>query len=225
MSVRENINEFSNLLKESKCKLIAVSKTKPIDVILEAYEAGQLDFGENKVQELREKPNQLPEDIRWHMIGHVQTNKVKYIAPFIHLIHAVDSLKILKEINKQALRNNRVINCLLQVHIAQEEHKFGFEEDGLIELLNYQELKTLANIKIIGLMGMATYTDNQEQIRMEFRKLKKLFETVKEKYELSNVTMEEISMGMSDDYPIAIEEGSTMIRVGSKIFGPRIYHK
>ena len=221
MSVQESIIDFNNQLKDSNCKLIAVSKTKPVKLIQEAYDAGQLDFGENKIQELREKPNQLPNDINWHMIGHVQTNKVKYIAPFIYLIHAVDSLKLLKEINKQAEKNNRTINCLIQVHIAQESNKFGFEENELIELLNNPEFADLANINIIGLMGMATYTNDQDQIRSEFQFLKKLFDYIKFQFSLSNVEMKEISMGMSDDYPIAIEEGSTMIRVGSKIFGSR----
>lgn len=225
MSVRENIIEFNNQLEGGNCTLIAVSKTKPIELIREAYDAGQLDFGENKIQELREKPDQLPDDIRWHMIGHVQTNKVKYIAPFIYLIHAVDSLKLLKEINKQALKSDRTINCLLQIHIAQEEHKFGFEEKGLIEMLNSEELKSLQNIKIIGLMGMATYTNDQEQIRAEFQFLKNIFDKIKSQFSLPNVEMQEISMGMSDDYSIAIEEGSTMIRVGSKIFGARNYTK
>ncbi len=225
MSVKERIIEFNNHLKKNNCKLIAVSKTKPVELIQEAYNAGQLDFGENKIQELRDKPGQLPDDIRWHMIGHVQTNKVKYIAPFIYLIHAVDSLKLLKEINKQARKNDRVINCLLQVHIAREEHKFGFEKDELNEMLNSDEFKTLENIKIIGLMGMATYTDDQQQIRSEFQSLKIMFEKIKVEFSCPNLEMSEISMGMSDDYPTAIEEGSTMIRVGSKIFGARNYIK
>jgi len=223
MSVKENIVEFKNRLGNSGCKLVAVSKTKPIELIREAYNAGQFDFGENKVQELREKPNQLPTDIRWHMIGHLQTNKVKYIAPFIHLIHAVDSLKLLEEINKQALKNSRTINCLLQVHIAQEEHKFGYEENDLIETLSSDELKMLQNIRITGLMGMATFTEDVNQIRNEFRYLKNLFDRLKIDFQLPNVDFKELSMGMSDDYMIAIEEGSTMVRVGSKIFGPRIY--
>lgn len=225
MSVQESIKEFTKLLGQTDCKLVAVSKTKPIELIKEAYEAGQLDFGENKVQELREKPGQLPGDIRWHMIGHVQTNKVKYIAPFIYLIHAVDSLKLLKEINKQALKNNRIINCLLQVHIAQEEHKFGFDVSGLNEMLSSQEFGELQNIKVIGLMGMATYTNDLDQIRSEFKTLKSIFEDVKSKHSSPNLEMHEISMGMSDDYPIAMEEGSTLIRVGSKIFGARNYSK
>ncbi len=222
MSIRENIIEFNTFLENKNCRLVAVSKTKPVELIREAYEAGQLDFGENKVQELREKPALLPGDIRWHMIGHLQTNKVKYIASFIHLIHAVDSLKLLQEINKQARRHNRVINCLLQIHIASEEHKFGLSEDELSALLASAELKELENIRIIGLMGMATYTDDQEQIRQEFRGLKQLFDQVKSGYKIANVDLSELSMGMSDDYAFAIEEGSTMIRVGSKIFGPRV---
>ena len=223
MSVSENIKKLKKELESRHCELIAVSKTKPVQLIKEAYDAGQLDFGENKVQELREKPDLLPNDIRWHMIGHLQTNKVKYIAPFIYLIHAVDSLKLLKEINKQGLRNNRVINCLLQVHIAEEEHKFGFDETELFDFLESKDIEALKNVKIIGLMGMATYTDNQVQIRSEFKSLKNTFDIIKERFSLSNVEMNELSIGMSDDYPIAIEEGSTMIRVGSKIFGPRIY--
>lgn len=225
MSVRENIIEFTNLLANSDCKLVAVSKTKPVEMIQEAYDAGHKDFGENKVQELREKPGQLPDDIRWHMIGHLQTNKVKYLAPFIYLIHAVDSLKLLAEINKQAQKNDRIINCLLQVHIAQEEHKFGFDEAGLAALLSSQEFQSLSYIKIVGLMGMATNTNDQHQIRKEFKTLNRIFEDVKSKFSSPNLEMNEISMGMSDDYPIALEEGSTLIRVGSKIFGPRIYLK
>jgi hypothetical protein len=223
MSVKENILEFKKLLENKNCRLVAVSKTKPVEMIQEAYDAGQLDFGENKVQELREKPELLPKDIRWHMIGHLQTNKVKYIAPFIHLIHAVDSLKLLQEIDKQAAKNNRVINCLLQIHIATEEHKFGFSEDELIAILTDPEFQSLKNIRITGFMGMATFTDDEDQIREEFKTLKRIFDDVRNNYGSPNIDMREISMGMSDDYPIAMEEGSTMIRVGSKIFGPRIY--
>ncbi len=223
MGVSENIRAFNQSLGDTNCKLIAVSKTKPVELIQEAYNAGQRDFGENKVQELREKPEQLPSDIRWHMIGHLQSNKVKYIAPFIHLIHAVDSLKLLKEINKQAKRNDRVIQCLLQVHIAQEEHKFGFDEEGIKALFASEDFMDLEHISIVGLMGMATNTDDQNQIRSEFKSLKNLFDELKENYDLPNVKMHEISMGMSGDYAIAIEEGSTMIRVGSKIFGSRNY--
>lgn len=225
MSVRDNIKEFDELLNLTNCKLIAVSKTKPIELIKEAYEAGQLDFGENKVQELREKPDNLPEDIRWHMIGHLQTNKVKYLAPFIYMIHAVDSLKLLKEINKQGLKNNRIINCLLQVHIAEEEHKFGFSESDIKELLSLGEFGLLQNIKIVGLMGMATNTDSKVQILKEFKKLKNFFDKIKSNHSTSNIELKEISMGMSNDYQLAINEGSTMIRVGSKIFGARNHSK
>lgn len=223
MGVSENIIAFNQSLGDTDCKLIAVSKTKPVELIQEAYEAGQRDFGENKVQELREKPEQLPSDIRWHMIGHLQSNKVKYIAPFIHLIHAVDSLKLLQEINKQAKKNDRVIQCLLQVHIAEEEHKFGFNESEIKALFASAEFMDFRHISIVGLMGMATNTDDQNQIRSEFKSLKNLFDGLKENYDLPNVKMHEISMGMSGDYAIAIEEGSTMIRVGSKIFGSRNY--
>ncbi len=224
MSVKENIAEFNKLLEGTGCKLVAVSKTKPVELIREAYEAGQLDFGENKVQELREKPQQLPGDVRWHMIGHLQTNKVKYIAPFIHLIHSVDSLKLLKEINKQAAKYDHVIPCLLQIHIAQEEHKFGFHEHELEALFENEQFRGLEHVRVLGLMGMATYTDDEAQLRKEFRGLRELFDKLKSSVILPNVEMKELSMGMSDDYRIAIEEGSTMIRVGSKIFGPRIYH-
>lgn len=225
MNIQENLNEFNKILNNTGCRLVAVSKTKPVEFIQEAYDAGQMDFGENKVQELREKPEQLPADIRWHMIGHLQSNKVKYIASFIYLIHAVDSLKLLVEINKQALKNDRIINCLLQVHIAKEEHKFGFNEQGLLELLSSEVFQSLQNIKIVGLMGMATYTDDQTQIRSEFNALKNIFDDVKIKYTSPNLELHEISMGMSDDFQIAIEEGSTMIRIGSKIFGARNYSK
>jgi PLP dependent protein len=225
MSIRENIIEFRNLLSGTDCKLVAVSKTKPVRDIREAYEAGQRDFGENKVPELREKPGLLPDDIRWHMIGHLQTNKVKYIAPFIYLIHAVDSMKLLKEIEKQAKKNDRVISCLLQVHIAKEEHKFGFDEAELFATVKSAEFASLQNIKVIGLMGMATFTDDEELIRSEFRTLKNLFDKLKNAEAKGNIEMSELSVGMSDDYKIAMEEGSTMIRVGSKIFGPRVYLK
>jgi len=221
MSIAENIRIINEQISTTDCKLIAVSKTKPIELIRNAYDAGQRDFGENKIQELREKPANLPNDIRWHMIGHLQTNKVKYIAPFIHLIHAVDSLKLLKEINKQALKNDRIINCLIQIHIAQEEQKFGFDETSLFEVLNSDEFSSLSNIRIVGLMGMATYTNDKNQIRSEFKSLKKLYDIVTAKFHHPNMNMKEISMGMSGDYMIAIEEGSTMIRVGSNIFGAR----
>ena len=201
--------------------LVAVSKTKPIEAILEIYKAGQRVFGENKVQELCEKQEVLPSDIQWHLIGHLQTNKVKYIAPFVAMIHAVDSLKLLQEINKQAAKNNRTIDCLLQFYIANEETKFGlsFEEaKELIESANFMELK---NIEICGVMGMATFTDDEDQIREEFRTLENYFQLMKSHYFKFNDRFSEISMGMSSDYEIAIGEGSTMVRIGSKIFGNR----
>jgi pyridoxal phosphate enzyme (YggS family) len=224
MGIEERIKRFDNVVSGGQCTLVAVSKTKPVEVILEAYQAGHRDFGENKVQELREKQPQLPDDIRWHMIGHLQTNKVKYIAPYIHLIHAVDSLKLLVEINKQAARFDRVMPCLLQVHIAEEETKFGFSLEEIRELLVSEGIRDLKNIRIRGLMGMATYTDDIEQIRQEFRSLKSCFEQLKTEFSLPNMAMEILSMGMSDDFEIALEEGSNMIRVGSKIFGPRHNH-
>jgi len=224
MDIKGNIKEFEKLLKDTNVTLVAVSKRKPTEDILEAYEAGQRDFGENKIQELRDKNPVMPKDIRWHMIGHLQSNKVKYIAPWIHLIHAVDSLKLLKEINKQAAKSKRVIPCLLQVHIAEEETKFGFSEDELITLIESEEVTSFKNIEIAGLMGMATNTSDQEQIRKEFRSLKALFDRINSNYNLPNLKMKELSTGMSSDYLIAIEEGSTMIRVGSKIFGLRTNH-
>ena len=223
MNLKKNIADFQKTLQGTDCKLIAVSKTKPQELILEAYNAGQRIFGENKAQELTEKHERLPKDIQWHMIGHLQRNKVKYIAPFVHLIHSVDSLKLLKEINKQAINNDRVVNCLLQVYIAQEETKFGLNKDELMQLISSEDFKSLQNIKIVGLMGMATNTDNTTQIRSEFRSLKNLFESLKDETNSPNVELEEVSMGMSGDYQIAIDEGSTLIRVGSAIFGSRNY--
>lgn len=200
-------------------KLVAVSKTKPVELIMEAYNAGQLVFGENKVQEMTEKYELLPKDIEWHLIGHLQTNKVKYIAPFVHLIHSVDSLKLLNEIEKQAQKSNRVISVLLQVFIATEETKFGLDETELNDLINYVNANTeqYKHVKITGLMGMASNTENETQIRNEFKKLKTIFE----KLQTSNFKLQTLSMGMSHDYKIAAEEGSTMIRVGSLIFGER----
>ncbi|OEJ99674.1 YggS family pyridoxal phosphate-dependent enzyme [Roseivirga misakiensis] len=223
MAIAENIKSFNKLLSPTDTKLIAVSKTKPMEDLLQAYEAEQRHFGENKVQELVTKSEELPKDIMWHMIGHLQRNKVKYIAPFIHLIHAVDSPRLLKEINKQALKNDRVINCLLQVHIAQEESKFGFDETELFEFLNSDELRSLENVKIVGLMGMATNTSNEQQVDQEFKGLRGLFETIKSNISLPNVSMEELSMGMTGDYKIACASGSTMVRIGSAIFGSRNY--
>lgn len=219
--IRESLNQLWEELKPTNTKLIPVSKTKPNEDLMEAYDADNRIFGENKVQELVSKAEALPKDIEWHFIGHLQRNKVKYIAHFVHLIHAVDSLKLLKEINKQAIKNNRVIECLLQVHIAQEEAKFGFNFDELKQLLADPELSSLDHIKVIGLMGMATNTTNKEQIKAEFKGLKSLFEEVKISVLPDNIEMKELSMGMSGDYKLAINEGSTMVRIGSSIFGLR----
>jgi pyridoxal phosphate enzyme (YggS family) len=201
--------------------LVAVSKTHSIERIMEAYEAGQRDFGENKVQELVEKYEALPKDIRWHMIGHLQSNKVKYIAPFVHLIHGVDSFNLLKEINKQGIKNERQISCLLQFHIAQEDTKFGLSLEEAKALLAGPEFSLLNHVRICGVMGMATFTENTAQIRKEFQNLHAIYQQLQSSYFSSNAEFKEISMGMSDDYPIAMEEGSTLIRVGSKIFGKR----
>lgn len=220
MSVQENIVKLREELP-SEVTLIAVSKTKPVEMIREAYNAGQRDFGENKVQEMCDKHPFLPEDIRWHLIGHLQTNKVKYIAPFVQLIHSVDSLKLLREINKQAAKNHRVIDCLLQFHIAKEETKFGLDLDEARELLKSSEYHSLSNIRLVGVMGMATFTENEEEIREEFKFLKGLFKQLKNEFTGLQDHFTVISMGMSGDYKLAIEEGSTMIRVGSSIFGGR----
>ena len=214
MEIAKNIIELKNSLPKT-VTLIAVSKTKPQSDLIDAYEAGQRDFGENKIQEMSEKWEHLPKDIHWHMIGHVQTNKVKYMAPFVHLIHAVDSLKLLKEIQKQALKNNRTIGCLIQIRIAQEETKFGLPAEELSSLV--EEAKQFPNVAIKGLMGMASFTSNQEQVRQEFKNLAEIFSAFK----LVNPESTILSMGMSGDCQMAIEEGSTMIRVGSKIFGER----
>lgn len=203
-----------------KARLIAVTKTHPVERIMAAYEGGCRVMGENKVQEMVAKYEVLPKDIEWHMIGHLQTNKVKYMAPFVSLIHSVDSFKLLQEINKQAAKVGRVQQCLLQVFIAQEETKFGLSEEEVIELLQSPELETLHNIQIVGLMGMASNTDDDAQIRQEFRRLKAFFEQCKT-LESPRTVMQELSMGMSSDYPIALEEGSTLVRVGSAIFGSR----
>ena len=213
---KEKYKEISTKLKEKNVTLVAVSKTKPVEDILALYKLGQRDFGENYVQELVEKQQQLPEDIRWHFIGHLQSNKVKQIAPFISLIHSVDSKKLLKEINKQAKKNERSIGCLLQVHIAKEETKFGLDEDELKEILE-SDLKDYKNISVKGLMGMASFTDNLETVRKEFQHLKKLFN----KFTIHDSPFTILSMGMSSDYKIAIEEGSNMVRIGSLLFGER----
>ncbi len=216
MSVAENIHFIKSTIP-SNVTLIAVSKTKPNHMLLEAYNAGQKDFGENYVQELIEKYNQLPKDINWHFIGHLQSNKVKYIIPFVYLIHGVDSFNLLKEINKQAQKNNRVVNCLLQLYIAQEETKFGFNFEEASTLLHSEYLKELKNISIKGFMGMASNTNNEGQIKKEFSSLKA--------FSLQFPEYQTLSFGMSSDYLLAIKEGSTMVRVGSSIFGERIYAK
>ncbi len=221
MDIRNNIDFFRNQLARKECRLIAVSKTQPVEKIIEAYEAGQRIFGENKVQELVAKQASLPKDIEWHMIGHLQSNKVKQLVPFVSLIHSVDSFKLLEEVNKQAKKNNRIIPCLLQVYIANEETKFGFDEKEITELIQSNKIASLDSVKIIGLMGMATFTDNTEQVRQEFRGLKNLFEKIKQMKLSSNIEMKELSMGMSQDYQIAIEEGSTFVRIGTAIFGSR----
>jgi PLP dependent protein len=213
-------DRISNLTKSipQNVTLVAVSKTKPVSAIKEAYEGGQRIFGENKIQEMVSKYEALPTDIEWHMIGHLQSNKVKYMAHFVSLIHGVDSLKTLKEINKQAKKHDRTIRCLLQVRIAKEETKFGMTFDEIKELFQSKELVNLKNIKIVGLMGMATFTEDTNQLNLEFSSLSTLFNSFKDEYQLT-----ELSMGMSGDYKIAIENGSTMIRVGSAIFGERNY--
>ncbi len=219
MSIPENIIQIkSNLPKE--VTLVAVSKTKPVSSILKAYSTGHRIFGENKIQEMVAKHDEMPKDIDWHMIGHIQRNKVKYMASFVSLIHAVDSLRLLREINKQALKHNRVINCLLQIKIASEESKFGLTEVDAKNILLSEDFKSFQNIKIVGLMGMATFTSNQEQLQKEFGLLKNIFDGLCH-LETTNCQLKTLSMGMSDDYPIAIENGSTMIRVGSSIFGKR----
>ena len=224
MSIAKNIASFNKQLEGTKARLIAVSKTKPNEDLLQAYETGQRAFGENKVQELVAKAEALPKDIEWHMIGHLQRNKVKYIAPFVSLIHGVDSERLLKEINKQATKNERVIDCLLQIHIAEEDTKFGFDEAEVMAFLNSEAFDELSHIKVIGLMGMATNTDDMEQVRKEFSSLKKLSEKIKTEVDKPNLEMKELSMGMTSDYKIACGEGSTMIRVGSAIFGARNYN-
>jgi pyridoxal phosphate enzyme (YggS family) len=222
MSISEHIISIKKELDPKGVELIAVSKTKSNEDIMEAYKAGQRIFGENHVQELVEKYESLPKDIEWHLVGHLQSNKVKYIAPFISLIHSVDSLKLLQEVNKQAIKNNRVIDCLLQVYIADEDTKFGLAYDELIDLLRSDEFTELKNIRIVGLMGIATLTDSERMINEEFKELSVLFEGIKQSFFRKEESFKEISMGMSSDYKIAIENGSTMVRLGSTIFGKRI---
>jgi hypothetical protein len=218
--ISERIIQLREKLPE-KVTLIAVSKTKPNELIMEAYKAGQRVFGENKVQELVSKHEELPKDIQWHMIGHLQSNKVKYIAPFVSLIHGVDSMRLLQEIDKQGKKCNRIIPCLLQFHIAEEDTKFGFSENEALDAISSQEFNELKNVMICGVMGMATFTDNLDQIRREFAHLRQIFNDLKDHFFSKNDSFEIISMGMSGDYEIAIEEGSTMVRIGSSIFGER----
>ena len=219
MSIKNNLLQIKASLPPTVA-LVAVSKTKPVSDFMEAYDAGQRVFGENKIQEMTEKWEQMPKDIHWHMIGHVQSNKVKFMAAYVHLIHGVDSLKLLEEINKQAAKYNRVIDCLLQIHIAEEETKFGLDENELNELVHSTAFKNLKNIKIVGLMGMATFTDNQNQIKKEFLYLKTLFDKL-QSISTENCQLQTISMGMSGDYQLAVACGSTMVRIGSSIFGGR----
>jgi len=222
MSIAANISAIKEQLINTEVKLIAVSKTKPVESITEAYNAGLRVFGENMVQELAEKYEKLPKDIEWHLIGHLQTNKVKYIAPFITLIHSVDSLKLIQEINKQAAKHNRIIDCLLQIYIADEDTKYGMDFDEAIELLKSEEFERLKNVRIRGVMGIATLTDNPRMIRDEFYELKTFFTGLKDTFFRKNPDFNEISMGMSGDYKIAIEQGSTLIRLGSTLFGNRV---
>ncbi|MCB0597967.1 MAG: YggS family pyridoxal phosphate-dependent enzyme [Lewinellaceae bacterium] len=220
------MKELQDLLKElepTQATLVAVSKTHPPEKIMELYQAGQRDFGENRVQEMIDKYEQMPKDIRWHLIGHLQTNKVKYITSWVHLIHSVDSFKVLKEIDKRAAQDKRVVDCLLQFKIAEEDTKYGFEPEEAYEMLRSDTFKNLKNIRIAGVMGMATFTDNEEQVRREFQQLRKIFQYLKDNFFANQDSFREISMGMSDDYKIALEEGSTMVRIGSLLFGEREY--
>jgi pyridoxal phosphate enzyme (YggS family) len=218
--IAEKIKDFQSKLP-SNVTLVAVSKTKPAEDVLEAYNAGQRVFGENKVQEMTAKFEVLPKDIQWHLIGHLQTNKVKYIAPFVSMIHSIDSEKLLREVNKEAKKNNRIIPCLLQFHVAEEETKFGFSFDEAKELLETEAFLSFENIQIVGIMGMASFTEDTEQVRSEFQTLHDYFQILKSHYFKFNPDFKEISMGMSGDFELAIEQGSTMIRVGSTIFGHR----
>lgn len=220
--ISENLEKLRKELPDN-VTLVTVSKTKPISDLMEAYNAGQRIFGENKVQEMESKWQEMPQDVQWHMIGHVQRNKVKYMASFVSLIHAVDSLKLLKEINKEAKKNERTIDCLLQIKIAEEESKFGMDHEDAFALLSSEELKKFENVRIVGLMGMATFTDDQKQISLEFQKLKKIYDEFKIQFQEFGTEFKVLSMGMSGDYKIALDNGSNMIRVGSAIFGERNY--
>ncbi|HBN05172.1 MAG TPA: YggS family pyridoxal phosphate-dependent enzyme [Bacteroidales bacterium] len=224
MSIAENLKKIEQEIPNN-VKIIAVSKTHPKEMIQEVYDFGHRVFGENKAQEMTDKYEALPKDIEWHMIGHLQTNKVKYIAPFVSMIHSVDSMKLLKEIDKEAIKNNRVIDCLLQIDIANEETKFGMLEKEAIELLSSDDFAQLKNIRICGVMGIGSITDDRNKTRSEFKNLKTTFSTLKEKFFKNEDYFSQISMGMSSDYDIAIEEGSTIVRIGSSIFGQRDYFK
>lgn len=220
--ISDSFNAVKNTIPEN-VTLVVISKTKPEGDILEVYNCGHRIFGESKVQELTPKAEKLPDDIQWHLVGHLQRNKVKFVAPFISMIHSVDSLRLLKEINKEAKKSKRIIDCLLQMHIAEEDTKFGLDRSELIELLESPQFKEFQNVRICGLMGMATFTNNTNQVKREFKGLKLLFHEIKDNYFKENEAFKEISMGMSDDYPIGIDEGSTMVRIGSAIFGERHY--
>lgn len=223
MSIAQNLEQIRKQLNEN-VTLVAVSKTKPVTDLQEAYNAGQRVFGENKAIEMRDKHEALPNDIQWHFIGHLQTNKIKYVVPFVSLIHSVDSLNLLKEIDKEAAKKGRTVNCLLQFHIASEETKFGLDFAEACALLDSDDYKAMSNINLVGVMGMATNTDKQQLVRTEFRNLKNIFNRLKDRYFSDKNDFCEISMGMSGDYPIAVEEGSTIVRVGSAIFGARNYN-
>ncbi|MFH2094796.1 MAG: YggS family pyridoxal phosphate-dependent enzyme [Bacteroidota bacterium] len=220
MDIAKNLRKLSLEIPQH-VKIVAVSKTMPVEAVLEAYKCGQRVFGENKAQELFIKHSQLPEDIEWHMVGHLQTNKIKYIAPFVSLIHSVDSFRLLQHIDKEASKNKRLLDCLLQIHIADEETKFGFSLDEAVLMLESSGFGLLKNIRVTGVMGMATFTDNERQIRREFKYLKNCFDQLKKNYFYNINEFREISMGMTGDYHIAIDEGSTMLRIGTLIFGER----
>ena len=222
--IKENLEKIRATVPEG-VTLVAVSKTKPISDLQEAYDAGQRVFGENYPQEMRDKHEVLPTDIQWHFIGHLQTNKIKYIIPYVTLIHSIDTANLLEAVNKEAKKHDRVVDCLLQFHIALEETKFGLDLEEARQLLESDAYKQMENVRICGVMGMGTFTDNMEEVRKEFKHLKSIFDTLKKDYFADQPQFKEISMGMSEDYPIAIEEGATLIRVGSKIFGARVYNK
>ena len=222
--IKENLEKIRATLPEG-VTLVAVSKTKPVSDIQEAYDAGHRTFGENYPQEMRDKHEVLPQDIQWHFIGHLQTNKIKYIIPYVTLIHSIDTANLLEAVNKEAKKHDRVVDCLLQFHIAQEQTKFGLDLDEARQMLDSEAFKAMENVRICGVMGMATFTDDQVEVRKEFKHLKSIFDTLKTDYFADQPQFKEISMGMSEDYLIAIEEGATMVRVGSKIFGARNYNK